>query len=163
MIQHSFWGEIVEDWAGFSPGVKFVSPYFPEKEIKLFLGTEYDEDGEEIEIPPTTDQLDSFQKTYSAFIDGIDTVMEAIKAQTFERYLGLYAHYYENETKSGTPPLGITTMDKHFVTLQDVLYLRILDHDTIKIPIHYTIDTEHGLEIKLNANRIVAIGGIAET
>ncbi|MNV77943.1 hypothetical protein D3C71_1714070 [compost metagenome] len=65
--------------------------------------------------------------------------------------------------KSGQPPLNINTPGKHFQHLKEINYIRVLHNHTIQIPIRYGIDTEHGLEIRLENNRITEMAGIAET
>ncbi len=42
------------------------------------------------------------------------------------------------------------------------LGIRVSDNQTIRIPIYYSLDEEHGLEIVLKDNKIVFVGGIAE-
>ncbi|WP_103864471.1 hypothetical protein [Aquimarina sp. I32.4] len=160
--EHVFWGRVEEDWAGFSAGITFVSNYF-DKEVILFLGEEYDEEGEEIETTPTDKELTAYQKTYMRFLDHIEDIIKKIKKETFYRYKKLYAHYYENESKSGEKPLQIDSVEKHFKYITTINYIRILENDEIKILIHYKLDSEHGLELRVKNNQIVAIGGIAET
>ena len=53
--------------------------------------------------------------------------------------------------------------EKHFENIKEILYLRVLENGNIQIPIRYKIDTEHGVEIRLEKNKIIEIGGIAET
>ncbi|WP_298502128.1 hypothetical protein [uncultured Maribacter sp.] len=163
MKNHKYWGKVEEDWAGFSSEIMFDSEYFDNKEITIFLGSEFDDDGEEIEIIPNKSELDDFENTYKKFLSSLDEIIEKIKNKTFERYLKLYAHYYENEEKSGEKPLGISTKEKHFESLKDLNYIRILENGNIKILIHYKLDTEHGIEIRLENNEVIDIGGIAET
>jgi hypothetical protein len=162
MKKHKFWGEVAEDWAGFSAEKTFNIPHF-EQEVTVFLGEEFDEDGEEIDIPPTVEELDAYAATFSSFLEQLDSTIIAIKEQTFNRYQKLYAHYFEDEAKSGEPPLNLNTPGKHFQHLKEINYIRILDHHTLQIPIRYGVDTEHGLEIRLENNKIVALAGIAET
>lgn len=42
-------GKIEEDWAGFSAEVVFRSQRFDRNNITIFIGDEFDDDGEEIE------------------------------------------------------------------------------------------------------------------
>jgi len=163
MKKHKYWGKVEEDWAGFSAEINFISSYFENKEVSIFLGEEYDEEGEEIETAPSDDELNNYETTYIEFLQNIDAIIETIKQMTFDRYIKLYAHYYENEEKSGEKPLGVSTKEKHFDYIKDINYIRILEDSNIKIPIHYKIDTEHGIEIRLESNEIIDIGGIAET
>ena len=162
MEQHPFWNTIVEEWAGFSTERYFTIPHFTPNEIEVFLGSELDEDGEEIEDFPSQEALDRYQATFTAFLGDIDVVITDIKEKAFERYQRLYAHYYETESKSGQPPLGIDTPEKHFNAIRDLNYIRILDANSLLLEINYTLDTEHGLEIKITDNKVVALGGIGE-
>lgn len=162
MNKHKYWGKIQEDWAGFSTETEFTSPHF-EHSISLFLGEEYNEEGEEIELIPSNNELNDFESTYLSFVADLDNIVEDIKEKTFDRYLKLYAHYYENEEKSGEKPLNLSTKENHFEYIKDINYIRILKNGNIKILIHYKIDTEHGVEIRLENNKISDIGGIAET
>ncbi|MNR31629.1 hypothetical protein D3C85_1491510 [compost metagenome] len=129
----------------------------------MFLGEEFDEEGDEIDTPPDTEELDAYEATFSSFLDQLDQIIVEIKEQSFRRYQKLYAHYYEDEVKSGQPPLNINTPGKHFQHLKEINYIRVLHNHTIQIPIRYGIDTEHGLEIRLENNRITEMAGIAET
>ena len=162
-MKHKYWGKVEEDWAGFSTERLFISPYFDSKEVTIFLGEEYDEDGEEIESVPPEDELNNYEATYINFLKNIDEIIETIQQVTFDRYVKLYAHYYENEEKSGEKPLGVFTKEKHFDYIKDINYIRILENSNIKIPIHYKIDTENGIEIRLENNKVIDVGGIAET
>ncbi|MBG6130841.1 hypothetical protein IWQ47_002305 [Aquimarina sp. EL_43] len=163
MKKHKYWGKIEEDWAGFSAEIVFNSQYFDNNKVTIFLGSEFDDDGEEIETIPNEVELNNFKNTYVKFITNIDTIIDKIMNKTFERYLKLYAHYYENEEKSGEKPLNIDSKEKHFEKVKNIIYIRILDNGNIKILIRYELDIEHGLEIRLENNKIIAIGGIAET
>ncbi|WDF64402.1 DUF6985 domain-containing protein [Flavobacterium sp. KACC 22763] len=162
-MNHKFWGEIQEDWAGISGNKLFKISYFKDDEIQVFLGEEFDEDGEEIEELPTNEELDGFEKTYSSFLENIDDIILQIKEEAFLRYKKIYAKYYEDSKQSGEEPLNIDTKEKHFEYIKELLYVRILKGNEIKMPIRYDLDTEHGIEIKLKDNKIVAVGGIAET
>lgn len=163
IVKHAFWGDVQQSWAGIAAQKVFKIPYFNEDEIEIFLGEEFDEEGEEIDILPAKKQLDNFQKTFRSFLENIDTVILKIKEKAFERYQKLYAAYYEDSAKSGQEPLNIDTYEEHFKYIKEVQYLRVLEENTMQIIIRYELDTEHGLEIKLKNNEIIAIGGIAET
>lgn len=163
MKAHKFWGEVEEDWAGFSAANTFSIPHFEQQQVTVFLGEEFDEEGDEIDTPPDREELDAYEATFSSFIDQLDHIIIEIKEQSFRRYQKLYAHYYEDEAKSGQPPLNINTPGKHFQHLKEINYIRVLPNQTIQIPIRYGIDTEHGLEIRLENNSITAMAGIAET
>lgn len=162
-VLHKFWGEIDFDWAGPSAGKSYKIRGFKKKKIELFLGEEFDEEGDEIEDLPTKKQLDSFEKTFSSFLENIDDILDQIKEETFKHYKKFYASHYEDTIESGEKPLNINTKEKHFKYIQDVNFIRVLKRNTLKIPIRYDLDTEHGIEIKIRNNKIIAIGGIAET
>ena len=172
-----YFGKVEKDWAGFSSERKIKIPYF-EKEVEVFLGEEFDEDYEEASIPPTDQQLAEYEQTLKSFLNNIDSVIVDIQESAFEYYKKIYAKYYEKpfevlsensliqETKNGElhPPLNIDSKEKHFEYMKNILSLiRILDNKTIVIPISYALDEEHGLEIKITANKVVKIDGIAQT
>ena len=160
---HAYWGSVKADWAGFSAARTFFIPGF-EKESEVFLGEEFDEDGEEVETLPTAEKLNAFATTFRQLLEGWDAALASIKDAAFERYQRLYAHYYEDAASSGEPPLGITNANKHFAYMKDLNYLRVLDDDAVRLVIFYeAIDPEHGLEIKLVNGAVQDIGGIAET
>jgi len=177
MTKQNYFGKIEKNWAGFSSEYKIKIPYF-EAEVEVFLGEEFDEDGEEISIPPNGQQLAEFEQTLKDFLNNIDSVIVDIQQSAFEYYQEIYAKYYEipfevlfensmvQKTKNEEPhtPLNIDTKEKHFKYMKDIVSLiRILENKTIIIPIRYTLDEEHGLEIKITDNKVVKIAGIAET
>ena len=162
MNTHHYWGIVEADWAGFSAEKTYFIPGF-DKEVSIFLGNEYDEDGEEIDSPPTPDKLDQYEQTFRQFDADLTTILPAIKEAAFARYQKLYAHHYEDEKQSGEPPLGIDTADTHFAYMTDLAYIRVTDEDTIKLPIYYKVDREHDLELKIVNGQIADIGGIADT
>lgn len=162
-MTHEYWGNVKEDWAGFSSDLTFSNPFFDQQNVDVFLGEEYDEDGEEIEEFPTENQLTEFAETYQMFIENIEMNIKNIQDKAFERYLKLYAHFYENPEKSGEPALNVDNADKHNDNIREIMYLRILKDKTIKLSIRYKLDTEHGLEFKFIGGQIVNVGGIAET
>lgn len=163
MTKHKYWGKVEQDWAGFSSGITFSNPFFDQQDVEIFLGEEYDEEGEEIEESPTEDQLTQFEETYQNFITNIDSNLKSIQNKAYERYLKLYAHFYEDSEKSGEPALNIDNLDKHNENIKEIMYLRVLDMKTIKLSIRYKLDTEHGLEFKFVDGQIKNVGGIAET
>lgn len=163
MTTHKFWGKVQENWKGFSPETMFSHPFFENQKTEIFLGEEYDDDGEEIEELPTENQLTEFAKTYQNFIQNIEKHLADIQQKSFERYQKLYARYYENLEKSGEQPLKIDTVEKHNIYIKDLMYLRVLEDKTIKISIRYRLDTEHGLEFRFTNGMITEVGGIAET
>ena len=162
-MTHKYWGKVEEDWAGFSSDITFSNPFFDKQNIEIFLGEEYDEDGEEIEEFPTENRLTEFAETYQNFIENIEINIKSIQDKAYERYLKLYAHFYENSEKSGEPALNIDNVDKHNENVKEIMYLRVLDDKTIKLSIRYKLDTEHGLEFKFVGGQITNVGGIAET
>ncbi|WP_378181143.1 hypothetical protein [Aquimarina sp. SS2-1] len=137
MKKHNYWGKIEKDWAGFSGEILFKSAHFDNKEITVFLGNEFDEDGKEIEAFPTDNELTDFEKTYLHFLSHLGDIIKEIKERTFERYLKVYAHYYENEEKSGQIPLHLDSKEKHFETIKSIINFRVLKNRTIKISIGY--------------------------
>ena len=163
MTTHQYWGNVEQDWAGFSAEITFSHLFFSEQNITIFLGEEFDEDGEEIEEAPTENQLNAFAETYQSFITNFEKHLREMQIKAFERYQKLYAHYYENPEKSGEPALNIDNIEKHNEYIKEIMFLRILEDDNIKLSIRYQIDTEHGLEFRFENGQIVAIGGIAET
>ena len=162
-MTHKYWGKVEEDWAGFSSDITFSHPFFDKQNVEIFLGEEYDEDGEEIEEFPTENRLTEFAETYQNFIENIEINIKSIQDKAYERYLKLYAHFYENSEKSGEPALNIDNVDKHNENIKEIMYLRVLDDKTIKLSIRYKLDTEHGLEFKFVGGKITNVGGIAET
>lgn len=162
-MKHKYWGNVEADWAGFSSDLTFSNQFFDKQEIEIFLGEEYDEDGEEIEEPPAENQLTEFAETYQDFIENIETNIKSIQDKAYERYLKLYAHFYENSEKSGESALNINNTEKHNENIKEIMYLRVLEEKTIKLSIRYKLDTEHGLEFKFVGGQIKDVGGIAET
>jgi len=151
---NQYWGIVDEDWAGYSSEYTFLIPYFG-KESTVFLDDEYDEDGEEKETP-NAKQLNDYEETFKSFLSDIDTVIVDIKEKAYERYQKIYS-------KSENPPLILKDGEVHFKYMKDLLYIRVSDDDIIRILIHYDLDEEHGLEIKIQRNKVVAISEIAET
>lgn len=179
MNKHPYFGRIEkhEFGSGFQAEYTFNIPYF-EKNVIVYLGDEYDEDWEEIETPPTVEQVNEFEPTLKSFLEHIDDAIQSIQESAFEYYRKYYAKYYETdfevmftcdkmqESENGElhPALDIDTKEKHFEYMKDILEaIRVSEKGTIRIPIHYDLDQEHGLEIKLVRNKVVAIGGIADT
>lgn len=164
MQKHNYWGKISKDkWEDFLSEVKFISKYFPNKEIIVFLGKRYNKYLDKTNIPPNSEELDNFENTYTSFLHNLDKVMEEIKEKTFEDYQEYYADFYENEEQSGKKSLHIKNKEQHFQYMQDVLCLRILPKNNIIISIRYDLDTEHGIEIRLENNKVIRIGGISDT
>ena len=140
----------------------------------MFLGSEYNDDGEETEIPPTEDEIAEYEYTLKNFLENIDEIINDIKQKTFEYYNEIYAKYYEKEfivedffetdVEKGTvhEPLNIDTKEKHFEYMKDIRYIRILNENKIIMPIFYKLDGEHKLEIMLQENKVKNISGMGE-
>lgn len=163
MTTHTYWGKIEEDWAGFSSDIYFSNPFFDEQNITIFLGEEFDDDGEEIDTPPTENQLDAFAHIYQNFLTNIEPNLNSIQNKAFEYYNRLYAHYFENPEKSGAEALHIDTVDQHNDSIKELMYLRVTEENTITISIRYKLDTEHGIEFKFVDGKIEKVGGIADS
>ncbi len=163
MAKHAFWGDVREDWAGFSSEVLYTPRQFPGSSVTVFLGGQFDEEGEEVEAPPSRSELDQYQSTYNSFIASEDRIFVEIREACFSRYLKLYAHHYEDRARSGAAPLNIHSKERHFEFVRGIKFIRLLARDGVVISFDYALDTEHGLEVRLEANRVAAIGVIAET
>ena len=162
MMQHSFWENITESHGEYMTSVQFLSAFFQGKH-EFYLGDLYDEDGEEIEEEPTTEQLDEFAETYQSFILHWPQLLAQLQEKAFARYQELYAHYYENSEKSGEPALNIDSIEKHDPYILDLLNIHIGTNQTVRLAIRYKLDTEHGLEFLFVNNKLIGVGGIAET
>lgn len=176
-MQHKYFGTILEDeWSGYYPEAKTFIPYF-ETEVTINLGAEFDEDGEEVTDPPTESQLDEFASTLDDFLANIDRVIIDIQQSAFEHYQKIHAKYYEkpfevlfDNSKVQRPengelhsPLSIDTKEKHFEYMKKLhLGLRVEEDKKVRIPIYYSLDEEHGLEVILKNNKVIFVGGIAE-
>lgn len=163
LASHSFWGQIIDSWAGYSTEKLFEIPHFDKDSIEIFFGDQFDEEGDEVGAVPTKKQLDGYEKTWTEFLQNLDDIIVEIKQKTFARYLEVYARYYENKVESGQEPLQIDSAEKHFDEIKTIIELRVLKNKTVKIGIRYGLDTEHGLELKIKNNKLIAIGAIAET
>ena len=172
-MESGFFGEIDFDHAGVSAEYTFSIPYF-DKEVEVFLGYEFNDDGEEIEELPTDNELLEYEQTFKNFIENIDDIIINIKEKAFEQYNKRYAKYYEKEfvvegffetdMEEGKvhKPLNIDTKEKHFEYMKNINYIRVLNDNKIIIPIFYKLDREHGLEIMLQENKVKKISGIGE-
>jgi hypothetical protein len=163
MATHEYWGEVEQDWAGFSSDISFSHPFFEEQHISVFLGEEFDDEGEEIDEFPTENQLTDYAKTYQDFLVAIEANLSTVQHQAFDYYKKHYAHYFASPEKSGEPALHIDTVEQHNEYIKELLYLRISKENTITISIRYKLDTEHGIEFKFVNGRIEKVGGIANT
>jgi hypothetical protein len=185
MTEHNYWGKVENSWAGFSSEFNFNIPYFNNykkgKEIEVFLGSELDEDCEEIETAPTKDDLIEYEKTFKSFLENIDNVIDLIKESAFEYYKERYAKTYEKEFSCGQypldddvfernknegemhEPLNINDKETHYQYMTDLNFIRIVKGNRIVLPIHYQLDVEHKLEILLKDNKVKEIDGMSET
>jgi hypothetical protein len=173
IMKHNYFGKIEKGWSGFSSEFKFKIPYF-DKETEIFLGLEWDDDGEEIEVPPNENELNEYENTLRNFLEKIDEVVDLIKEGAFEYYNKIYAKYYENEfivdsffetnRQNGEKhePLNIKTKELHFSYMKDLNYIRILKNNRIVLPIFYKLDSEHNIEILLKDNKLIMITGMGE-
>ena len=74
----------------------------------------------------------------------------------YEYYQKIQAKHYEE--------LSISNKEEHFEYTKKILgYIRVLENNTIKIPISYNLDEEHGLELKIVNNKVEKVDGIDET
>ncbi|MEC4116297.1 hypothetical protein [Myroides phaeus] len=162
MVEHVYFKTIEQDWAGYSTSVLFSHSFFSE-EVTIFLGPAYDEEGEEVEVPPTEVELTEMAQTYQLFVENIDLYLKAIQERAYEYYRAYYAHYYEDEAESGEPPLGIDAIEKHNPHIRELLYIRLLAGGIIILPIRYALDNEHGLEFRFTNGEITDVGGIDDT
>ena len=131
-----------------------------EQQFPVFLGEELFEEDEVYGL--TTAQLDEYAATFQAFMAEAPRLLADFHEQAFARYQQLYAHYYE-DVASGAPPLHLTSADQHAAYLQTVSLLRVTQEQTIRLVLHYDLDTEHGLEARFANNMLTELGGIAET
>jgi hypothetical protein len=176
MSKESFFGKIKEDYApSFYSEFKFKVPHF-ERDAEIILGNQYDEDGEDIETPPTDLQLAQYERTFKSFLDNIDNILPDIQQSAFEYYKRVYAKYYEKpfedifdlykgtetENDKTHPPLCLDTKEKHFEYMKKIINIQIVENQILFITIHYSLDTEHGLGLKIANNKVVAVDGIGE-
>ena len=161
-MQHPFWGDVQEDWAGFSGTVVFAHPFF-EAGVPVFLGEENPEDPAEDGQLPTPAQLDDFAATYQAFLARLPEHLAALQQQAFDYYTSYYARFYEDTARSGEPPLGIRTVAQHNAHIRELLYVRVTAGGTLRLPIQYALDSEHGLEAEFVRGELVELGGIDDT
>ncbi|MCU4416815.1 DUF6985 domain-containing protein [Acinetobacter bereziniae] len=163
-MKHDYWGEIHPSWAGFSSETFFSHAFFNQHANReIFLGEEFDEEGNEIEQEPDQEQLNAFAKTYQKFLQNFEQHLKTIQQHAFERYQKLYAHHYENPEKSGEAALNIHNVESHNPYIQTMLNLRLSSPDILRLSIHYDLDTEHGMEFKFVNDQLETVAGIAET
>lgn len=163
-MTHQYWGEISSSWAGFSSETFFAHRFFNDHANReIFLGEEFDGDGHEIEQEPSLEQLNEFANTYQQFINTIEQHIDTIQTAAFARYQKVYAHFYEDSEKSGEAALNIHSVEAHNPYIQTLLNIRITTPHTLRLSIHYDLDTEHGLEFKFVNNQLEKVDGIATT
>ena len=172
-MQSDYFGIIEEDWVGISSEYKFSIPYF-EKEVEVFLGSHIDSDGEERKTLPTDNKLIQYEETLKSFLENIDETINQIKEKAFENYKEFYAEHYEKEfildglfetdEEEGRThkPLNICSKDIHFEYMKDINILRVLNDKKILLEIFYKLDSEHGLEILLQENKVISISGLGD-
>jgi hypothetical protein len=165
LMESRNFGKIKLGWAGVLSKYKFTVPCF-DKDVEVFIGSEFNDDGEDVETLLKEDELLEYEQTFRNFIGNIDEIINSIKEKVFEYYKSIYAKYYEKEfivegffetdTEGGKihEPLNIDTKEKHFEYMKNINYIRILK-DKIIMSIFYKLDMEHGLEIMLQENKVV--------
>ncbi len=187
MKLNKYFGKVKKDFFGFSAEKTFKIPHFEVynntntenrlNSVKVFLGEQYDDEWNEVDIPPTQNELSEYEKTLKTFLNEIDKIIIDIQEKTFEYYKRNYSEYYENpfvvlfenekikkNDKGLHQPLNIENKEKHFEYMKEILqWIRVTKGNTIRIPFSYLLDEEHGLELKIVNNEVQAVGGIAET
>ena len=133
MINHPFWGDVAESWAGWSAEEAVLLPGFKQP-VEVFLGEE--PSGEDEDEDPTPAQLNTYAATFQRFMAHAPALIATLQAQAFAQYQQLYAHFYEDPAQSGEPALGLTTAARHAAYLQAVSYLRVSAADTLRLVIH---------------------------
>ena len=161
-MQHPFWGTLIESFGEYMTEIVFKSSFFQQGN-EFYLGDLYDEDGEEIEDAPSIEQLDEFAQTYQAFLHHWEACLAQLQNKAYERYIKLYAHYYENPERSGNDALNITSEKQHNLYIRHLLNIRVSRNKTVRLVIRYDLDTEHGMEFKFVDNQLIQVAGIAET
>lgn len=168
-----FWGDVsYEEYMGFKTSRKVVIREL-NIDADVFVGKAYDDSGDEITTPPTEKKLDEYEQTLQQFLDNRDDIANGIVAKAYKYYKDRYADYYETPFEVLFPndmivppsgsilhePLGITTPEEHlrYMTFEPCGHIRVLPRKTIIIPIHYALDEEHGMEIKIVNGKVKAI------
>jgi hypothetical protein len=137
-MKNKYFGKIEKLFESFYAEYKFKIPYF-EKEVRLTLGPDYDESMNEIEGPPTENELNEYEDTFKKFLANIDGVINSIKTAAFEYYKECYAEYYEKEFPLdgifANPeniegkmhkPLNIKDKEMHFKYMKEIETIRLL-------------------------------------
>ena len=118
---HPFWGSVSMTRLGTKPSKTFKLRGLHAK-IDVYLGTEDDDDE-----PLTSKDLDAAAVVFASFLANVDDHIAAIRTAAFERYLRLYARYYEDAT--ARQPLGIKDAEQHFPHLGDKAQVRVAKRD----------------------------------
>lgn len=175
MKEHKAFGQIIcSDWNEFYASKLIKLPCFDE-DIRVRL-VEYDEDFEPLENMPSLDTLDEYAQTLESFVEHIDTIISNVQEVAFEYYKNIYAKYYEkpfkvifdNEKIHNNEilhePLNIHSKEQHFEYMTSGFNEIIISNNrTVIMHFRYLMDEEHGLECKIRENKVLAVGGIAET
>jgi len=164
MTEHGYFGKIVyEDIFGFFAEYRFLIPYFDE-EVLVYLGEQYDDDGNCIDIPPTQEKLDEFATTLENFLWEIGTgeLINDIQKCAFERYLEYQDEIMNSPiTVSDTihSQLKIGKKEHHFEYMKEIEDIRILDNNKVEIYCrYYGLDKWNGLGIEITDNKVTGVG-----
>ena len=140
---HDYFGKITkEDILGFFAEIRFHIPYFNEEPVFVYLGDNIGENGEEVDTPPTKAQLDEYATTLDDFLCEIGTgsLIVVIQRWAYNRYLEIYADYYEKQVKKKEKsrlPLKIKSKEEHFEYMKEINDIRVMDNKMIEISINY--------------------------
>ena len=155
--KHPYWGELESNSLGVTPRRRFKLPGLGS--VAVLLGEECVED--EPSPLPATKVLDGYAKTFGAFVADAERHLATVAEVAFKRYVRVYARYYEDA--KARKPLGLTTAEAHRKHLGEVQRVQVTHKGTVRLVFRYSLDTEHGLELKFVNGQFKAIGGIAET
>lgn len=151
---HPFWGSVSMTRLGTKPSNTFKLRGLNAK-LDVYLGTDDDDDE-----PLTSKDLDAAAVVFASFLASADNHVVAIRTAAFERYLRLYARYYEDA--AARQPLGIKDATQHFPHLGDKAQVRV-DKRDVTVSFWYQLDREHGLEFRFRKDKLVAVGGFSDT
>ena len=155
--KHPYWGVLAMPRLGAKPEKTFELRGLDVK-IDVYLGQDPDEEDED--TPLTPQDLDAAAVVFASFVAGIDDHVVAIRTAAFDRYLKLYARYFEDA--SARQPLRVNDAVQHFAYLGDRAQVRVAKQD-VTVSFWYQLDREHGLEFRFRQDRLVAVGGFSET
>lgn len=173
-----FWGDVTyTEFMGFQSERKVEVPAL-NMLATVYLGKAFNEEGDEITIPPTLKKLDEYEQTLKQFLNNINSIVKQISEKAYKHYQKNYASYYEkpfevlfpNEKVMPQPdsklhvPLGITNAMEHFtyMTYNPCEHIRVLNRKTVIVSFDYALDEEHGMEIRIVDGKIKSIGGVGE-